>query len=976
MRAMWRLGIRNWSANPGRTGALVLSVVLGVAMVVTVTDFHEAALKAISREVVNRWLGSAHVSVHPVGAHWGSLNASLADAIRRIDNILHVTARLRRPARMVSLAEADHLIESAWWSVDAIGITPETERHFKTLPTVNGRELQPGDRGVAVIEWETAKAVALGIDDSFLLSPYGGGPKMQFQIVGLFDSRRMAEFQRPAVYISLADLQELKNEQGKASVIDVMLEDASPEALAQAKSDIEECLTQQGLTYPCRVETAGARQMVLGEAERITRLILVLLAFISLLTSFFIILTTQGVSLVQRRRQLGVMRCLGLTRGQLALLLSAELVPLGVIGTLLGVLLGMGITRAVAFGMSDVLIHMESSPWGIALAASSGVIATGLSTLLLIHQVTRVTPLAAVNTQAVPVRMANVYLAGVLGVGLLALHQWMATSADETRWLNPVFAAVGTGSLYIGYVLITPAVVVVLGRPIARVVGRLLALRPQLAEEPFVRAPWRTSGACWVLMVGLSLIVYVATRAEGVMAIWDFPARLPETFVWSREYVSGDVIERVKQLPGVGSTTVVTDVPCEIETASSDGRPQNRSIIKSFLSRLTKPVFVAGDPEKLLGMVKVAFTEGLREQAMAKLQRGGFVLIPSQTAKTRNLHLGDRFTVSVKGQSGEFEVAGVIESPALDLAVTAFQAQSYMQFAAASAILGTRADLKEKFGLDVVSMFMCDLDLPPAQVPPDFDTARLPNYSDERAVASAALAWREFLPNEQETIERIERAVTAVGEAASATALPPEVQSDLRRFAKVIRRIEWMSEAKKRSREESWMDFRERLVLLKIADAMDRPGAIVGSLRRLTSLLDRSLRHAMIALTWLPSLILGIAAIGIANLMMISVHLRSSSIAVLRAVGAQKSQILRLVLAEAVSIAVLGSVMGLALGLHEAYSVNRITAGILSVTLEFIVPLGTIGLAVLLTIVVCVLAGLMPARYAARNNIIEAMQAN
>ena len=119
-----------------------------------------------------------------------------------------------------------------------------------------------------------------------------------------------------------------------------------------------------------------------------------------------------------------------------------------------------------------------------------------------------------------------------------------------------------------------------------------------------------------------------------------------------------------------------------------------------------------------------------------------------------------------------------------------------------------------------------------------------------------------------------------------------------------------------------------------------------------------------------------VAAIGIANLMTVSVHLRTRQIAVLRAVGALKSQIVRLVLAEAVTIGLLGSVMGLALGLHEADSVNRIVSGLLSVSLEFVVPVATIALAVLLTVSVCVLAAIIPARYAARNNIIDAMQTN
>ena len=223
-------------------------------------------------------------------------------------------------------------------------------------------------------------------------------------------------------------------------------------------------------------------------------------------------------------------------------------------------------------------------------------------------------------------------------------------------------------------------------------------------------------------------------------------------------------------------------------------------------------------------------------------------------------------------------------------------------------------------------------------------------------------------------LERVGISLRAFREAAYDGVPSPELKTELRRFAKAMRRLARDSNTTRQTRRENWDSFRERLVLLKIAQEMGRPDAIKGSLRRLKQEVDASLKRAIIAITWLPSIVLAVAAIGIGNLMMVSVHLRTREIAVLRAVGAVKSQIIRLVLAEAITLGLLGSVMGVALGLHEAYSVNHIAAGLIDVTLEFIVPLGTIGLSVGLTVAVCVLAGIAPARYAARNNIIAAMR--
>jgi len=590
----------------------------------------------------------------------------------------------------------------------------------------------------------------------------------------------------------------------------------------------------------------------------------------------------------------------------------------------------------------------------------------------LMFQVCRVSPLAAVNPQARPARRRLALVSGGAGIALIVLHEWILANVDPTRWMRATFLSIGAGSLYFGYVLLAPALVVLIGPVAARAVGPLLGLPAKLARDQLGKAPWRSTGVCWVLMVGLSLIVFLATRASLIRSIWDFPGRLPESFVWSREYVAGDVIDRVRKLPGVGQTTVVADVDCDLRADSAPPVKKRDSIVDAFLRKLTRPVFVAGDPEALLGMLKVAFTQGAANEAKEKLARGGYVLIPTQAAAYHGLTLGDHVTITVGDRSAEFEIAGVIQSPALDIAVTAFQATSYMQFAAASAMLGTRADLKEKLGLDVVSMFMCNLDLPPVPPPPDFHLADSPDYRSDETIAKLILSWSDDLPNERATMDRIREPLQA-WLAEPGRPLAPELRAELLRFGRALRRLEddWHDQTP----EQNWAQFREGLVLVRIAQEMGRPDAIIGSLRRLKESVDRTLQRSTLAITWLPSLMLAVAAIGIGNLMMVSVRVRARQIAMLRALGAVKSQIVRLVLSEAASLGLVGSVIGVALGLHQAFTDNRVAGGLLGIHPEYLVPVTTILLAVSLTVAVCLLAGIGPARHASRDNIAAAMQA-
>jgi ABC-type lipoprotein release transport system permease subunit len=942
-----------------------------VGSVVLITSFYETGRQAVEEEVVRRWFGNAHLTVHPPGAHWGGFDASLAGRVAQLPNVRHVTVRLKRRARLIRAEQAGQLAQNVWMLVDAIGIEPQTQSHFHTPSDVEGRTIRPGELGVAVIERRLAQFDSAELGDEVYLTPRRGGKPFKLQVVGIYASEDVAGFQRPSVYMAIDDAREFANEPSAGTAIDIMLEDSSPAALAAAQTGLEQLIAESDKRYQYQVESAAGCQQLLVEADRVTRVLLMLAAFVALLTSFFIILTTMSISIFERRTQFGVMRCIGLSRAQLAGLLFIELLPLGLFGTAAGLVLGVAVAR-LAPHWAGVPVTIRLSSWGISLAAASGIITTLASASILVLQVGRVTPLTAVRPHAVPARRSYAFVAAAAGTMLLLGHEGIIRLADQTRWINPLFSGIGVGTLYLGYVLMAPAVVVLTGPLIARVVGPLLGLRARLVLDQFGKAPWRSGGVCWVLMVGLSLIVYMGIGSEAIFAVWDIPARLPETFVWSRKYVPYEAVERARNLPGVGDSTIVADVDCEISQPDDAPRSATHALMRKFWHMLARPVFVAGEAAELLDMVKVSVLEGSLAQAKEKLLRGGYVLIPVQTSRVKNLHLGDRITITIHERTADFEIAGVIQSPALDLTATAFQAHSYMQFAAASVVLGTRRDLKEKFELDVASLILCDLDLSAVKPPPDFHLQRLPEVTDNRGLAQALLRWGKHLPEESESLARIGPQLETWLESGEGAALPTDVVDPLSRFAKAVQKVHWWSD--RVSPEVGWAMLRETLVLQRMAQTMNRPEATVGSLRRAKAFFDKAMHRALGVVTYLPSIAFTVAVIGIANLMMVSVHLRSRQIAVLRAVGAFKSQIVRLVLAEAVSLGVLGSVMGVALGIHEAYSDNRVSGELIGFYPEFIIPVGTVAVAVVITILTCLLAGILPARYAARENIIAAMQ--
>lgn len=1003
MRNLRQLATRNWRASRGRTLAIVVSIAVGITAVTVITSFHETAFRAIQSEVVNRWVGSAHLSVSPPGAHWGAMDAAFADSLRELDAVKKVTARLVRRLVLLLPSDSDQLFGSRGYYVDAVGIDPRTEYDFRSFSNLSGRLIDPGERGVVILEREMADEWGVSLGDRVALAVNRGAAETPLTIVGLFDSQRAAQFQQPMVYAAIEDIREARGDGAVVTAIDVMLKDSSPESIAAGQARIEALIREHGLNY--RVESAKARQELLLEAERITRLILSFAAFVAMLTSFFIIVTTMSMSLFERRTSLGVMRCVGMTRGQLAWTLFLEIAPLGLFGVIAGLLLAKLLIVAMPWMARNEMPPLSLSAWGLRLAVISGALTTLVSWFFLMFQITRVTPLAAVYTQARPVRLIWAPILGLIGVVFLLVHEWLSRTSDPTRWLTGWFATLGVGTHYLGYVLLAPILVVVLGPWIVRVVARLIGIPGTIAADQMTRSAWRSTGVCWVMMVGLSIIVYVALRAESVLAVWDFPSQLPDAFVWSQDYVTGETIERVRRLPGVGRCTITTDVDCTISVVGREPSRSPTSFLESFLRKLSRPVYVAGESDTLLSLLKISFVEGTMEDARRKMESGGYVTVPVQTARNLGVRVGDRVAVTINNRTAEFEIAGVIQSPALDIAVTAFQATSYMDFAAASAILGTRRDLIDKFGIDAVSMAMFHFHLAAVEPPADFATRDVavaadertrprsltewkfgttatsndergtasPEYGDDRAIARHVLNWKDRLPEERAAIDALEPALRAWLDGPADAPTPTELKPLLVRFGRALRYLAYRWDP--HDAAYNWAEFRERLVLLRVTEEMKRPDAIFGSLTRLREMVSKNLDRAVVTATWLPTIILVVASIGVANLMMVSVQMRARQLAVLRAVGMLKSQIVRLVLAEAMALALIGSVLGVALGAHEAYSINRLIARLMHVELDFIVPVGTIALGVLVTVVICLLAGIGPARYAARNNIVAAMQA-
>ena len=111
------------------------------------------------------------------------------------------------------------------------------------------------------------------------------------------------------------------------------------------------------------------------------------------------------MTVLERTRELGLLRALGATRGRVLRLLLAEALLMGTLGSVLGVILGLGLAhslRDVLASYSNVeVVAFQVPSEGLFLALGVGIVVTLLAALRPVWRASRLPPVEALRPRAV-----------------------------------------------------------------------------------------------------------------------------------------------------------------------------------------------------------------------------------------------------------------------------------------------------------------------------------------------------------------------------------------------------------------------------------------------------------------------------------------------------------------------------------------------------------------------------------------------
>ena len=862
------IGRCHFLERPARTTLTVLGISLGVSVSVAIRTANVDVLRSFE-DTVNTVAGRATLEVS--GGELG-LDENIITVLRSHPDVSSASPILHQSARVVGGPNDGK-------SLIVMGLDLLEAREVKGLRVRgDGRDdalLVEGLLAADTIFVGKRLAAEWGVQVGIALDILVGMSMHRVVIRGLLES----ESGLPSAWehmgvMDIAAAQALLGLVGRLDRIDLVTEAGRP--VEKVREELH------GLLPPSlMVRRPSHRNEQVERMVRAFQLNLATLGGVGLLVGLLLVYNTVSFAVVQRRREIGILRALGMSRQGISALFLGEAALMGLLGGLVGseagVLLARALVALLSQTVSDLYVPVAAMSDGV-MVVSPGLLGSGLTMGLGVSMLGAMSPARDASRTAPARALApgeyeesrepRVAPLAWFGCGCLVLAGALALPGPVQGL--PLFGYASAFCVLLGLSLLAPAVV----RGACELVrvsrewmptGRGFDMLGRIAIEQAGRAPGRAAVTVSALMIGIAIMMGVGAMIQSfrhTVEIWIHQTIMADLVVapttWPQEDESGMLAKRVPRswaetiasIPGVAAADSYRQLTIEIK-----GRPV--SLVSRDLrlhAERSRYLFVAGDSAATLHRTVAA--DG--------------VIVSEVLAETLGVGQGDTLTVMTPSGERPFPVMGVFYDYATD----------------GGKVVLDHALYRRLWQDDTVTVV-------PVYVEPgaDLDAVR-------RRIA--------------------ERIRAGVGREGSLV---------------VISNAELKAE---------------------ILTVFDRTFTITYALEFIA---------------------VAIALLGIVNTLLTSVLERQRDLATLRAIGASEQQIRRLVLWEACYLGLLGAAMGMVGGvLLSVLLIEVINKQSFGWTIQFTFPGWLFLEAVGLALATALAAGYLPARWAAKQPIVDGLR--
>jgi len=412
-------------------------------------------------------------------------------------------------------------------------------------------------------------------------------------------------------------------------------------------------------------------------------------SLVAMFVGFFLIFNTVSVSVVQRRREIGTLRCLGVLRRQILSLFILEALAIACAGSLAGIFAGIFLARAALLAVGQTVnslffqIDLTNGSFALReiwIGLASGMGVAVLAAVYPAWEATRVTPLESARQSVWRPRSRGVSRASFAGLALLILSPALAA-------LSPFISAGGVEKFTLGVMammlfllglsFLAPLLVYwwagLFWRSTAcfSAVSGFLGGEARLACDSLRRAPGRSGTTIATLMISLAAIFTVAAFVTSVresLLLWVDRMVTADLVVHSGAKTAGPLNvplreefgARLEAVPGVA----VVDF-YRLIRSNYEGRPV---LIESFSARRSAPVrtlpTIGGDGG----------------DALRKMAAGEGVIVSESFRDKFGKRTGDMIRLPTPSGTAPFKIIGIYVDYSSDSGSVLIEREVYKKF--------------------------------------------------------------------------------------------------------------------------------------------------------------------------------------------------------------------------------------------------------------------------------------------------------
>jgi putative ABC transport system permease protein len=660
------LAWRNMRTRLWRTTLTLIGIVLGVAVVLAIQITNDSTLASL-RQVFDQAAGQANLLVVAQNSQASgattqvSMNADLLGQVEKqrevqvASPVIHARSMLARDANRYQFDFTITGVSSAS-ILQVYGIDPALDPQVRVYALESGRLPDPGKYEAAVPEsYADDKGLDTG-NDLVIITPQG---EAHLKIVGMLRKEGVALMNDGSIaFVPLEVVQDLFDRRDEldeiALKVDPVIAD-NPRSLAALKESLQASLEDGAdVIYP------SARGEMVPVMLNTYQQGLQFFSIIAVFVGGFLIYNTFSMTVVERTREIGMLRAIGMNRLHILRMVLAEAGILSLIGSGLGILGGLLLSRGLIRLMSGVAAGTEGAAavriplMGLLLSLLVGMGVTLSAALIPALQASRTSPLEALRARGRSGQSVSrkVWIAGTV----LLLAGWLAIY--RVPWRPEVLFGVGSLAILfilLGATLTVPLVVTVLERVTRPLSTLIYRNEGRIGSSNVHRSVGRTTLTVAALMVALTMVIGIGSLAytlEHDITQWIDSALGGDLYIRSAIPMRESFARQLEQVPGVQAVTPARYIavkPAHAQLASLDEREDTIT-------------FNAIDPFSYRQVGSVEFTSGQGdpEAIWQRFEQGGALFISSAVADRYNIQQGESLLLETRRGEHAFYVAGEI----------------------------------------------------------------------------------------------------------------------------------------------------------------------------------------------------------------------------------------------------------------------------------------------------------------------------